>query len=63
LITTVVAEPDQPPKQLPIHITHPNSCSLGYDERDLKLRTMLAKSGIEIQAPEAEAKKKIKERK
>jgi hypothetical protein len=61
LITTVVAEPDQPPKQLSIHITYPNYCSLGYDEWDLKLRTMLAKSGIETQASKAEAKKKIKE--
>lgn len=31
------------------NITHPNSCALGYDGDDLKIRKMLAKSGIEPQ--------------
>ena len=37
-----------------LRITHPNSCSLKYDELDLKLRDMLAASGIEPKAPAAE---------
>ena len=35
-----------------IRITHPNSCSLKYDEQDLKLREMLEASGIEPKEPE-----------
>ncbi|MBM4260472.1 MAG: hypothetical protein FJ145_03420 [Deltaproteobacteria bacterium] len=35
------------PKSVTIRITHPNSCSLKYDEIDLKLRDMLTASGIE----------------
>ncbi|MDD5580049.1 MAG: hypothetical protein PHY16_12320 [Methylobacter sp.] len=31
------------------NITYPNSCALGYDGDDLKIRKMLAKSGIEPQ--------------
>src|ERR1035441_6020473 len=34
-----------------IRITHPNSCSLKYDELDLKLRDMLEASGIEPKEP------------
>ena len=34
-----------------IRITHPNSCSLKYDELDLKLRDMLNASGIEPKEP------------
>ena len=37
-----------------LRITHPNSCSLKYDQLDLKLRDMLAASGIEPKAPAAE---------
>jgi hypothetical protein len=36
---------------LTIRITHPNSCSLKYDEVDLKLRDMLNASGIEPKEP------------
>ena len=32
------------------NITYPNSCALNYDGNDLKIRKMLAKSGIEPQA-------------
>ena len=34
-----------------IRITHPNSCSLKYDDLDLSLRDMLHASGIEPKAP------------
>ena len=40
---------------VPIRIAHPNSCSLKYDERDLKLRAMLEASGIELKEPSREA--------
>ena len=33
-----------------VNITHPNSCALNYDGNDLKIRQMLAKSGLEPQA-------------
>ena len=35
-----------------VRITHPNSCSLKYDELDLKLRDMLEASGIEPKEPQ-----------
>ena len=38
-------------KKIPIRITHPNSCSLKYDELGLKLRDMLSASGIEPREP------------
>lgn len=41
----------KPPKAVTIRITHPNSCSLKYDELDLKLRDMLHDSGIEPKEP------------
>ena len=49
---SMVVDADKPPKLITIRITHPNSCSLKYDERDLKLRQMLASSGIEPKEPE-----------
>jgi hypothetical protein len=33
-----------------VNITHPNSCALNHDGNDLKIRQMLAKSGLEPQA-------------
>jgi hypothetical protein len=42
-------------KSVTIRITHPNSCSLKYDELDLKLREMLEASGIEPKAPDERA--------
>ena len=48
---TVVVDANAPPKAVTIRITHPNSCSLKYDELDLKLRAMLNASGIEPKEP------------
>jgi hypothetical protein len=48
---SLTAGVDKPPKVVTIRITHPNSCSLKYDERDLKLREMLHASGIEPKEP------------
>ena len=47
LVASVVVDADKPAKSVTIRITHPNSCSLKYDEVDLKLRDMLEASGIE----------------
>ena len=47
LAASVVVAADKPVKTVIIRITHPNSCSLKYDELDLKLRDMLVASGIE----------------
>jgi hypothetical protein len=47
LVASVVVAANKPPKLVPIRITHPNSCSLKYDELDLKLREMLEASGLE----------------
>jgi hypothetical protein len=52
LTVTMVVEADRPPKGVNIRITHPNSCSLKYDELGLKLRDMLSASGIEPREPE-----------
>lgn len=35
-----------------VNITHPNSCALNYDGNDLKIRQMLARSGIEPKSAE-----------
>lgn len=51
LAATVFVANDKPPKTVNIRITHPNSCSLKYDEIDLSLRQMLEASGIEPRAP------------
>jgi hypothetical protein len=50
-----VANGDKLPKKVSFRISHPNSCSLKYDELDLKLRDMLSESGIEPQEPDAVA--------
>lgn len=55
LAATVVVAEDKPPKTVNIRITHPNSCSLKYDEIDLSLRQMLEASGIEPVAPAQDA--------
>lgn len=47
LTASVIVNTDKPAKAVTIRITHPNSCSLKYDEVDLKLRDMLEASGIE----------------
>jgi hypothetical protein len=51
LAAAVMVDADKPPKSVTIRITHPNSCSLKYDELDLKLRDMLEASGIEPKEP------------
>lgn len=50
LSVTVVLD-DKPPRNVAIRITHPNSCSLKYDELDHRLRDMLADAGIELKDP------------
>jgi hypothetical protein len=47
LAATVSVNPTKPPKKVTIRITYPNSCSLKYDDVDLRLREMLVSSGIE----------------
>ena len=54
LAASVTLDADKPPKTVTIRITHPNSCSLKYDELDLKLRDMLHASGIEPKEPAEE---------
>jgi hypothetical protein len=51
LAASVIVDADKPLKRLTIRITYPNSCSLKYDELGLKLRDMLAASGIEPKEP------------
>lgn len=51
IVASVVTDADKPPKTVTIRITHPNSCSLKYDQLDLKLRDMLEASGIEPKEP------------
>ena len=53
-LSASVVMDDKPPKQVPIRITHPNTCSLKYDELDHRLRDMLADAGIELKDPEPE---------
>lgn len=47
LVASIVVDAEKPAKMVPFRITYPNSCSLKYDELDLKLRDMLEASGIE----------------
>ena len=51
LAASVTTDATKPPKAITIRITHPNSCSLKYDELDLKLRDVLHASGIEPKEP------------
>ncbi len=55
LVASVAGEADQSAKPVTIRITHPNSCSLKYDEVGLKLRDMLEASGIEPKEPAEDA--------
>ena len=55
LAASVGMDADKPAKSVTIRITHPNSCSLKYDELDLRLRAMLEASGIEPKEPAVEA--------
>jgi hypothetical protein len=47
LAALVAIKADEKLKSVTVRITHPNSCSLKYDDVDLKLRQMLVDSGIE----------------
>ncbi|MEW6671830.1 MAG: hypothetical protein AB1427_09000 [Thermodesulfobacteriota bacterium] len=62
LSVLIMVEADKPAKRKTVRITYPNSCSLKYDLLDLKLRDMLAASGIELKEPEkgAEGQKPVK---
>jgi hypothetical protein len=51
LAALVAMKADEKPKSVAVRITHPNSCSLKYDDVDLKLRQMLVDSGIEPREP------------
>ncbi len=48
LAASVNTDLNKPPKKVTIRITHPNSCSLKYDEIGDRLRDMLHASGIEL---------------
>src|SRR5688500_11348548 len=47
LTASVVMKPGEKPKEIPIRLTWPNSCSLKRDALGDTLRTMLVASGIE----------------
>lgn len=47
LVARVAGDGENPARPVPIFLTSPDSCSLGYGERDLKLRSMLKDSGFE----------------
>jgi hypothetical protein len=51
LTAKVSAKPGEKPKAVTVRITYPNSCSLKYDDVDLRLRAMLVASGIEPREP------------
>ena len=51
LAASVITDASKPPKKVTIRLTHPNSCSLKYDDLDLTLRDMLHASGIEPKEP------------
>jgi len=52
LTARVSTDPTKKPKSVTFRITHPNSCTLKYDEIGLKLRRMLSDSGIEPGEPD-----------
>lgn len=51
LAASITTDALTPPKSVTIRITHPNSCSLKYDDVGLALREMLHASGIEPKTP------------
>ncbi|MFZ1084393.1 MAG: hypothetical protein WAN35_05475 [Terracidiphilus sp.] len=51
LTALVATKSNEKPKSETVRITYPNSCSLKYDDVDLKLRAMLVDSGIEPREP------------
>ena len=54
MTASVKVSPTAPAKTVSFQVSHPNSCSLKYDEVGLKLRAMLEASGIEPRPPEVE---------
>jgi hypothetical protein len=52
LAAWVATETKKRSKRVTFSISYPNSCSLKYDEIGLKLRDMLAASGIEPKEPD-----------
>lgn len=55
ITATVKVSPTAPARNVTFQVSHPNSCSLKYDEVGLKLRAMLEASGVEPRLPEVEA--------
>ena len=55
LAALVATKPGEKPKSVTVRITHPNSCSLKYDDVDMGLREMLVASGIEPKEPAQES--------
>jgi hypothetical protein len=51
VVAKIATDPKSTPKSETFRITYPNSCSLKYDDMDLKLRKMLLDSGIEPKRP------------
>jgi hypothetical protein len=51
LAAKVSLKTDEKPKSVTVCIMYPNSCSLKYDDVDLRLRQMLVDSGIEPREP------------
>lgn len=51
LAALVEVKPYEKPKSVTVRITYPNSCSLKYEDVDLRLREMLVDSGIEPREP------------
>lgn len=47
LVALVTQDREKQASRVPIRLTTPAACSLGYGERDLKLRSMLKDSGLE----------------
>jgi len=58
LLASVIVDPNKPAKSFTFRVTHPNSCSLKYDEVGIKLRGMLTSSGIEPKEPVKNSKGK-----
>ncbi|HYC55122.1 MAG TPA: hypothetical protein VEL28_09310 [Candidatus Binatia bacterium] len=56
LTARVSTDPTRRPTNVTFRITHPNSCTLKYDEVGLRLRRMLSDSGIEPGEPESVAR-------
>ena len=57
LVAVVAGDGGKPARRVPICLTAPSSCSLGYGERDLRLRSVLKASGLEPEAVGRELRK------